>query len=72
MPTRHLARRQDGFTAHVVVEPDTGIVTGCLLTRASGAGCGDAAVGVELIVADATIVWAADREQPVQVLGDSA
>jgi len=67
-----VARRQDGFKAHVVVEPDTGIVTGCVLTKASGAGSGDAAAGVELIVADATIVSAAEREQPVEVLGDSA
>jgi len=32
------SRRQDGFTAHVVLEPDTGIITACALTKASGAG----------------------------------
>ena len=30
-------RRQDGFKAHVAVEPDTGIITDCTLTKASGA-----------------------------------
>ncbi len=37
------SRRQDGFKAHVVVEPDSGIVTACALTKASGQGSGDAA-----------------------------
>ena len=30
-------RRQDGFKAHVAVEPDTGIITDCALTKAGGA-----------------------------------
>jgi hypothetical protein len=30
------ARRQDGYKAHVVVEPDIGIITGCSLIPASG------------------------------------
>ena len=38
--TRHahktVARRQDGFKAHVGVEPDTGIITDCALTKAGG------------------------------------
>ena len=29
-------RRQDGFKAHIAVEPDTGIITDCALTKASG------------------------------------
>ena len=28
-----VARRQDGFKAHLVIEPDTGIVTACGLTK---------------------------------------
>ncbi len=67
-----VARRQDGFKAHVVVEPDTGLVTGCALTKASGDGSGDAAAGIDLIAADVSIAPAAEREQPVEVLGDSA
>jgi Transposase DDE domain/Transposase domain (DUF772) len=47
------SRRQDGYKAHVVVEPDTGIVTAAALTPASGAEYSDAAVGVELLSADA-------------------
>jgi hypothetical protein len=58
-----VARRQDGFKAHVAVEPDTGIVTDCQLSKASGPDSGDAAVGVSLL----------DREtEPVEVLADSA
>ena len=38
--TRHahktVHRRQDGFKAHVAVEPDTGIITGCALTKPPG------------------------------------
>ena len=32
-----VSRRQDGYHAHVAVEPDTGIFTDCTLTKASGA-----------------------------------
>jgi hypothetical protein len=35
------ARRQDGFKAHIVIEPDTGIITASALTKASGPGNGD-------------------------------
>ena len=59
-------RRTDGFTAHVVVEPDTGLITNTRLTRAAGADNTDAAVGVDLLADDDSITG------PVQVLGDSA
>lgn len=58
-----LARRQDGFKAHVAVEPDTGIVTDCQLSKASGAGSSDAAVGLSLVK---------QEREPVEVLADSA
>ena len=49
--TRHVhktvSRRQDGFKAHIAVEPDTGIITDCALTTASGADNHEAAVGLE-------------------------
>jgi hypothetical protein len=35
-------RRQDGFKAHIAIEPDTGIITDCALTKASGADTHDA------------------------------
>ena len=51
--TRHVHktvhRRQDGFKAHVAVEPDTGIITDCALTKATGADNHEAAVGLELL-----------------------
>ncbi len=56
-------RRQDGFKAHIAIEPDTGIITDCALTKASGTGSGDAAVGIELL---------AGEPDPVTVLADSA
>lgn len=70
--TRHahktVERRQDGFKAHLVVEPETGITTGCELTKAAGIEAADGATGVRLLAADDTIT----SVEPVQVLGDSA
>lgn len=78
------ARRQDGFKAHVVVEPDTGIFTATELTKASGPGNGDAAVGIGLLGRDATIPTAPTTDTgtaagtgtedgtKVEVLADSA
>jgi transposase len=56
-------RRQDGFKAHIAIEPDTGIITDCALTKASGAGSGDAAVGIDLLDGE---------DASVRVLADSA
>jgi hypothetical protein len=59
-------RRTDGFKAHLVAEPDTGLITDCTLTRASGADTGDAAVGLALLASDRTI------DEHIDVLADSA
>jgi hypothetical protein len=56
-------RRQDGFKAHVAIEPDTGLVTACRLSKASGADSSDATVGIDLLT---------DESEYVEVLGDSA
>ena len=61
-------RRQDGFKAHIVVEPDTGLTTAARLTRASGPDNSDAAVGADLVTTDPTTT---DVEH-IEVLGDSA
>jgi IS5 family transposase len=65
--TRHVhkswSRRQDGFKAHLAVEPDTGIITDCALTKAAGADNHEAAVGLGMLAAE---------ERPVTVLADSA
>jgi len=70
--TRHAhktrERRQDGFKAHVVVEPDTGLTTEVKLTKANGPENSDASVGASLVVADPTIA----EGQSLEVLGDSA
>ena len=69
--TRHAhktqQRRQDGFKAHVVVEPDTGLMPAVKLTKASGSENSDANVGAELVLADPTI-----DQKDLEVLGDSA
>jgi hypothetical protein len=57
------SRRQDGYKAHVKVEPDTGLITGCALTPASGPEYSDAAVGIDLL---------AEEPDLIEVLGDSA
>ena len=57
-----VTRRQDGFKAHLVVEPDTGLITGCRLTKASGEASADAAAGIELVNSDRTLPPAAERD----------
>jgi len=59
-------RRQDGFKAHLAVEPDTGLVTGCELTKAAGAQAADGTVGTALLDRDDSI------SEAIEVLGDSA
>ena len=61
-----VSRKQDGFKAHLGIEPDTGIITGCELTKAAGPQAADGTVGVDLLVRDDSV------DGPVEVLGDSA
>ena len=83
--TRHAhksrERRQDGFKAHVVVEPDTGLITNTGLTKACGPDNSDATVGIALLAGDpsgdTTLVAGPDAGEPVagepvEVLADSA
>jgi len=56
-------RRQDGYKAHVAVEPDTGLIIDCALTKASGADSHEAVIGLELLEGE---------DGPVTVLADSA
>jgi hypothetical protein len=56
-------RRQDGFKTHIAAEPDTGLITDCTLTKASGADSHDAVVGIALL---------AEEPALVEVLADSA
>ena len=56
-------RHQEGFKAHVAVEPDTGIITDCALTKAAGVDNHEVAVGLELL---------AGEPGPVTVLADAA
>ena len=58
-----VSRRQDGFKAHLAVEPETGLVTGCRLTKAAGVDSHDAVVGIDLLTGE---------DGPLEVLADSA
>ena len=64
-------RRQDGFRAHIVAEPDTGLITATRLTKAAGPQNSDAAVGIDLLGHDLPGITPAGG-LGVQVLGDSA
>jgi hypothetical protein len=59
--SRH--RRQDGYKAHVAVEPGTGLFTGGRLTKAAGEDNHEAVVGLDLL---------AGEDGGLQVLGDTA
>ena len=61
------SRQQDGFKAHIVIEPDTGLITAAELTKASGPENSDGAVGARLLGVDPTIAGTS-----VHVLADSA
>ena len=74
--TRHAhktrERRQDGFKAHLVVEPETGLTTAVCLTRANGPQNSDATVGAALVTTDPTVDTGQSLQVPIEVLGDSA
>ncbi|MDO0926036.1 IS1182 family transposase [Streptomyces sp. TG1A-8] len=57
------SHRQDGFKAHLVIEPETGLYTALALRPDAGAEHHEAAVGLELL---------ADENTPVDVFGDTA
>jgi len=61
-----VTRLDDGFTAHVVIEPDTGLITETRLTAAAGAANSEATVGIALLADDPTVGG------PIEALGDSA
>lgn len=90
--TRHahktVHQRRDGFKAHVVVEPTTGLFTATKLTKAAGPQSADGTVGTDLLATDTTLTLehiehteataATDgqdslaRQIAVEVLADSA
>lgn len=56
-------RRQDGFKAHLAVEPETGIITDCALSKANGVDNRESVVGLTLLEGE---------DSPVTVLADTA
>jgi hypothetical protein len=73
-------RRQDGFKAHVVVEPDTGLITETALTKASGPENSDTTVGAKPLESDSTLPdatrlaadFAPDEAVPDEAVPDEA
>jgi IS5 family transposase len=61
-------RRQDGFKAHVAIEPDTGIITDCALTKTGGLGVD----GQSVSEADTGLDLLDGEAGSVRVLADSA
>jgi DDE family transposase/transposase-like protein DUF772 len=55
--------QQDGYKAHVAIEPDTGLFTGGKLAQATGADNHEAVIGQELLAGEGT---------ELEVLGDTA
>lgn len=56
--------RRGGFKAHIVAEPETGLVTAGTITKAAGDGSTDADAGQKLLATDPTL-----DSGPVQVPG---
>lgn len=56
LETRHTRKsksaRKDGYRGHVVAEPETGLITDCEMTKASGQAGGDPVVGEQMISRD--------------------
>ncbi|MEV4807894.1 transposase, partial [Nonomuraea sp. NPDC049421] len=67
-------QRQDGYKAHVVIEPDTGLFTAVRLTMAAGADQHEAVVGVDLLAGEPAGASAAPLTGPAtfEVLADTA
>lgn len=59
---------RDGYKAHIVGEPETGLFTNAAITKAAGDGSADAQAGQELLAADPSM----EQGAAYQVLGDSA
>ncbi|MEV8561289.1 IS1182 family transposase, partial [Streptomyces sp. NPDC051917] len=55
--------QQDGFKAHLAIEPETGLYTAVALTPGAGPGHHEATVGLDLL---------ADEDFPVDAFGDTA
>jgi hypothetical protein len=84
--TRHahktVHQRRNGFKAHVIVEPVTGLFTATRLTKPTGADNSDATVGIALLAADNTLgsdpvdrggeTGSAAALDAIEVLADSA
>jgi len=56
-------QQQDGYKAHLAIEPETGLYTAVALTPGAGSEHHEAAVGLDLL---------ADEDTPLDIFGDTA
>ncbi|MGC0272653.1 transposase [Pseudactinotalea sp. Z1739] len=75
--TRHahktVHQRRDGFKAHVVVEPTTGLFTATRLTKAAGPESADGTVGTDLLATDSTLTpHQSEHAKDAGTVGDAA
>ena len=70
------SQRRDGYRAHLAAEPDTGLITDCEMTMATGQDNTDAAVGVRMAGRDRfhpiTEPALAEEDGGLEIYGDSA
>ena len=70
------SQRRDGYRAHLAAEPDTGLITDCEMTMATGQDNTDAAVGVRMAGRDRfhpiTEPALAEEDGGLEIHGDSA
>jgi len=70
------SQRRDGYRAHLAAEPDTGLITDCEMTMATGQDNTDAAVGVRMAGRDRfhpiTEPALAEKDGGLEIYGDSA
>lgn len=70
------SQRRDGYRAHLAAEPDTGLITECEMTMATGEDNTDAAVGVKMAGRDRFHPTgepaAVENDGGLEIYGDSA
>ncbi len=64
------SQRRDGYRAHLVSDPETGIITGEQLTRAAGEGNGEPDVAVQFLAAESP--GGGSEDAALRWYGDSA
>src|SRR6266540_7375917 len=74
--TRHTrksrSKRRDGYRAHMAAEPDTGLITDCQMTMATGEDNTDAAIGVKMANRDHPTTTTTDTDTDTETTAAAA